>query len=191
MDSPAWGHLVIGETLTIVKLSPDGAEAARYSGEVVGLHAPEAWCVVEATWTHNAMSIDGLEFDNGDKLLEWFSPQCPFNAFALHDSSGELKGWYANVTYPSYLQDFDPRSANPLTLVWHDLYLDLIGLPDGSFVYRDMDELDEAKISASDPALYDMILAAGEALASRFSRSEIPFVRGGLPRQVRAGSESL
>jgi hypothetical protein len=121
------------------------------------------------------MKIDGLEFLTGDELLEWFSPQCPFNAFAVYSDGGELRGWYANVTFPSYLQNSNPGANDAATLIWHDLYLDLIGLPDGSYVIRDREELDEADISLKDPALCQMILDASEELALRFVRREIPF----------------
>lgn len=180
MKSPDWSELRPGNQLGIVKLAPDGAEAARYDGTVVAIFEPESWCVVQATWTDSAIDIDGLEIKTGDRLLEWFSPLCPFNAFAIYDPGGVPRGWYANVTYPAFLKSSSSGSEDIATLFWHDLYLDLIGRPDHSYVIRDKDELDEAGISSSDAALYQMILSAGEELASRFSCQEIPFLPGSL-----------
>jgi hypothetical protein len=179
MSFPAWSELRPGAKLTIIKLAPEGAEAARYRGEVVGVHEAESWCVVQATWTYGAMNIDGLAFRTGDALLEWFSPKCPFNAFAVYSPGGELRGWYANVTYPSYLQVSSSGADDEATLIWHDLYLDLIGLPDGSFVIRDREELEESGISTSDPAVYQMILDASEELGSRFEKRQVPFQHSG------------
>jgi hypothetical protein len=171
-----WSELSPGQQLTIVKLDPGGAEAARYNGEVVATFEPESWCIVQATWTYGALDLDGLKFHTGDHLLEWFSPVCPFNAFAVSAPEGGLRGWYANVTYPAYLQAPYQVSADHPTLVWHDLFLDLIGRSDGTFVMRDRDELDASGISSSDPALYQSILTAGDELAARFSAREIPFL---------------
>ncbi len=184
MHARDWSELSPGQHLTIVKLDPGGAEAARYNGEVVATLEPESWCVVQATWTYGAMDIDGLEFHTGDHLLEWFSPVCPFNAFAVNAPDGGPRGWYANVTYPAYLGVPYQDSADHPTLVWHDLFLDLIGRPDGTFVMRDRDELDASAISSSDPALYQSILTAGAELAARFSARQIPFQNEPVGRTV-------
>lgn len=178
MNSQDWTGLRPGQQLTIVKLDPGGAEAARYSGKVVATLEPESWCVVQAIWTYGAMDIDGLEFHTGDHLLEWFSPMCPFNAFAVYAPDAKLRGWYANVTHPAYLEKPNSDPVLHPSLVWHDLFLDLIGRPDGSFVIRDRDELDASGIASSDPGLYQSILAAGDELAERFNARQIPFQRG-------------
>jgi hypothetical protein len=168
---PDWAALELGEQLTVVKLRPDGTVAARYPGEVIAA-APDAWLVVRARWALAAMDLDGLTLDPGDELREWFSPWQPFNAFAVLTPEPRLKGWYANVTHPAWLI----RGAEPPELAWHDLFVDLVGFPDGRFVIRDDDELRDSGLARDDPVLYRRVVAARAELIRRFTRRLPPFV---------------
>lgn len=184
MDTPtldAWDALCPGMALTVVKLAPEGEEVTRYPGVVVATEAP-SWVVVRATWAHRLVELDGLQFHPGDQLLEWFSPHYPFNAFAVHDPHGALRGWYANVTYPARL---DPQTDPPL-LLWHDLYVDLVGLPDGSVTIRDDDELAESGLLTRNPPLHANILAARAELLHRFARRLPPFRAAGSAAAIGA-----
>lgn len=168
-----WSALRAGDHLTVVKLRPDGAEATRYPGEVVAA-TPEGWLVVRAVWTQPAMDLDSLSLMPGDELQEWFSPHHPFNAFAVRSQRSGLTGWYANVTYPAQLS----LDSELPRLVWHDLYVDLVGFPDGRYVMRDDDELRDSGLARSDPPLHARILAARAEMIERFTRRAVPF--GGL-----------
>jgi uncharacterized protein len=170
LATDAWTSLVPGAELTIVKLAPDGTEVARYGGEVVS-HHQGSWVLVLATWTYRTIELAGLSFHPGDTLLEWFSPRHPFNAFAVYSSDGRLKGWYANVTHPAWL-DF---TKDPPHLFWHDLYVDLVGLPDGSFSIQDDDELHASGLAGTDPELHARILEARSELVRLFERRLPPF----------------
>jgi uncharacterized protein len=165
-----WSSLLSGAEVSIVKLAPDGSEAARYQGEVVG-HCCDSWVLVQATWTNQAIDLGGLSFCPGDNLLEWFSPRHPFNAFAVFSSAARLKGWYANVTHPARLDS----TQDPPVLIWHDLFLDLVGLPDGSFTLRDDDELLASGLASADPDLHVRIIGARSELIRRFERRLPPF----------------
>jgi uncharacterized protein len=165
-----WSSLLPGAEVSIVKLAPDGSEAARYQGEVVG-HCCDSWVLVQATWTNQAIDLGGLSFCPGDNLLEWFSPRHPFNAFAVFSSAARLKGWYANVTHPARLD----ATQDPPVLIWHDLYLDLVGLADGSFTIRDEDELLASGLSRAEPELHARILEAQSELIRRFEHRLPPF----------------
>ena len=167
----AWSSLLLGTELTIVKLAPDGSEAARYQGEVVG-RCPDSWVLVHATWTYRTIDVGELSFCPGDNLLEWFSPRHSFNAFAVFTSADHLKGWYANVTHPARLD----VTQDPPVLIWHDLFLDLVGLADGSFTVRDEDELLASGLSHAEPELYERILGAQSELIRRFELQLPPFV---------------
>ena len=168
--SAIWSSLIPGTALTVVKLAPDGSEAARYHGEVAG-HREDSWLLIQATWTNRTIELEGLSFCPGDQLLEWFSSSDPFNAFAVFSPQDNFKGWYANVAHPARLD----ATGNPPVLFWHDLYLDLIGLPDGSFTLRDEDELLASGLADADPELHARILEARRELIRRFQGRLPPF----------------
>ena len=155
----------------MVKLAPDGSEVTRYQGFVSAKTADAPWVVVEARWTNRQVDLDGLSFVPGDLLLEYFSAKHPFNAFAVYAPDGTRRGWYANVTYPSTIDS----TTSPPTLFWHDLYLDVIALPDGTIRILDEDELDEAGLAQSDPDLHQAIIAANDEVIRRIGTGELPF----------------
>jgi hypothetical protein len=167
----AWPALPVGTELTIVKLAPDGERVTTYPAWVIEAGAPEPWIAARADWVRKVVELDGLRFIPGDRLHEFFSPAHPFNLFSVWSPEGALRGWYANVTYPTRLD----VSTSPATLYWHDLYVDVIGLPDGVVVVRDEDELDEARVAESDPALYALITAARDELLRRLAARHFPF----------------
>jgi len=167
----AWSDLVPGAQLTIVKLMPEGQEAARYPGEVIEAGAAAPWIAVRAIWTFREYNLDGLRFCKGDTLHEFFSPEHPFNVFSVYAPDGTLRGWYANVTYPARL---DPTTAPP-TLYWHDLYIDVVALPDGSVAVRDEDELEDARLAERDPDVYRMITGARDELLRLVAARAVPF----------------
>jgi hypothetical protein len=179
-DLALWQGLTIGQEINVVKLDPHGTEAARYPGKVVA-HGPEnGWIAVRALWTYKRMDIDGLVFEPGSELIEWFSPRLPFNAFAVLSPTRDLRGWYANVTYPAYLERTD--GSDHCTLFWHDLYLDLVGLENGRFVVRDEDELAESGLEANSPRLHAEVVQAAEDLTRRFTSRQMPFRLPGTPQ---------
>ncbi len=181
----AWSSLLPGTELTIVKLAPDGSEAARYLGEVVG-HYRDSWIPVLATWTYRTVDLGDLSFSPGDNLMEWFSPWHPFNAFAVFSPADQLKGWYANVTHPARL---DVTQDRPV-LIWHDLFLDLVGSADGSFTVRDEDELLASGLSDTEPELYGRILEAQSELIQRFEHRLPPFANVPTMRSRRNGDRT-
>ncbi|MDI3342097.1 MAG: DUF402 domain-containing protein [Sphaerobacter sp.] len=154
-----------GTELTIVKLSPDGTEAARYPGRA--LPSPPGWVAARAFWIFGRMDLGYLVFDPQDVFLEYFSLTRPYNAFGIYTSHGRFKGWYCNVTRPSWL-DGD-------VLYWHDLYVDVVIYPDGRHLILDEDELARAELATRDPALHGMILAARDELLQLARARAYPF----------------
>jgi hypothetical protein len=168
IDQPQhWPHLPVGSVLDVVKVDHSGEIKARYPGRVIDAGQPSPWVAVQCEWVLPAAEADGLWLIPGDALIEFFSPEHPFNAFRIHAPDGTLRGWYANVTYPTV--------ADGETLAWHDLWLDLIVKADGSFVVRDQDELAESGIEQSDPHLHAAVLAACNELVRRAELREFPF----------------
>ncbi|MGI8642517.1 MAG: DUF402 domain-containing protein [Thermomicrobiales bacterium] len=174
---PNWTSFPPATEFEVVKLAPDGTEAARYVAHMLAEPVPAPWFALGTTWIRGPVHLDGLDFFPGDTMLEYFSPAHWFNAFAVHGPAGEHRGWYANVTYPATL---DPAS-DPPALTWHDLYLDVILLPDGNITVRDEDELAVSGLERSDPKLYAAVRDAKAELVRRASAKVFPFhdARGG------------
>ncbi|HET9016152.1 MAG TPA: DUF402 domain-containing protein [Thermomicrobiaceae bacterium] len=157
--------LAPGAELSIVKLRPDGSEAARYPGTTIA--SPPGWVAVAAVWEHGNVDVGAFAFANGDRLQEYFSLHLPYNAFAVWSSEGRAKGWYCNVTYPSRL---DGR-----TLYWHDLYVDVLVDAGGVARVVDEDELAASGLPERDPELARSIQAARDDLLAMIAARAYPF----------------
>jgi uncharacterized protein len=176
----AWPNLASGATVDVVKRAPDDAVAATYPATVLDAGAPPPWIALAATWTRREIDLDGLRFTPGDDIVEYFSPIDPFNVFAVFAPHGVLRGWYGNVAYPATL---DWSNGRP-RLTWHDLYIDLVMLPDGQLTIRDEDELAASRLATRDPALHAAILAARDRMQDLARRRAFPFHDRDRPNSV-------
>ncbi len=171
-----WNQLQPGTEVIIVKRDLDGVEAARYPGTVTvfpGDTIDGPWRTLVATWTMHDVAQGDLTFVTGDTLYERFSWEHPFNAFGVESSSGMFRGWYANVTWPTFLEE----TPDGLVLTWQDLVLDLIVLPGGRLIYLDEDELEDSPITQDDPDLAQTIVSIRDHLAGLARRNIPPFTR--------------
>ncbi len=162
-----------GTGVTVRKLRPDGSEVARYPGLVIP--GFDSWIAIKTEWTLPRVDLGCLDFEPGDLLREYFSPDHPFNAVAVFAPDGRLKGWYCNVTYPARIE------ADQIS--WQDLYIDIVVCPDGQTVVLDEDELAEAGLEQNDPGLYRFILDARDVLDRRIQERAYPFSETSLPAQ--------
>ena len=121
-----------------------------------------------------AARFSALVFEIGDFLHEYFSPTAWFNVFALFTADGHLKGWYGNVTWPTMFEE-GPKGES---VVWHDLFVDLIGFPDGQHVILDEDELEASEMMEEEPDLVALILAVRDTMVERFRARDYPFHEG-------------
>jgi predicted RNA-binding protein associated with RNAse of E/G family len=167
----SWPPLLAGTPLIIVKLDPKRVEVTRYPGVVIEAGAPAPWVAVQAVWVSREYNLNGLRFIAGDVLHEFFSPADRFNVFSVFSPEGELRGWYANVTHPARLD----REREPMMLYWHDLYIDVVALPDGTVVVRDEDELEASGLRTSDPDLYSTIVRTKDEIIRGIRGSAFPF----------------
>jgi predicted RNA-binding protein associated with RNAse of E/G family len=157
--------------VVVVKLNPAGREVARYPAEMLDEALPETWLAVQATWTMKRVEVAGLVFEPGDILFEYFSTERWFNAFRIVTPDGTARGIYGNVTYPTSISTGD----DGLTITWHDLYLDVLRLPDGLVVLCDEDELADSGLEAADPALHARIRAAAGEMLELARAGTFPF----------------
>ncbi|MGN6031565.1 MAG: DUF402 domain-containing protein [Thermomicrobiales bacterium] len=166
-----WDALVPGVAVTVVKRRIDGSEAARYPATVGECDLPGPWRTLLATWVLPETIQGSLTFTPGDTLHERFSPEHPFDTFGVVSPGGHFKGWYANVTWPAFLE----RTGEGLELTWQDLYLDLV-LTDDAVDILDEDELDASPLPATCPALTDAIRTAIDTMRKLARVNDAPFM---------------
>lgn len=158
-------RLLPGTWVTVHKLRPDGSEATHYPGQV--MPSRDRWIAVRAEWQRQRLDLGCLDFEPGDRFHEYFSPDQPFNAFAVFAPDGRFKGWYCDVTYPTRIEDDQ--------IFWQDLYLDIIVCRDGRTVVLDEDELAESGLEQSDSDLFRFILDARATLERFIRERAYPF----------------
>ncbi|HVB63145.1 MAG TPA: DUF402 domain-containing protein [Nitrolancea sp.] len=156
----------VGSPVTIVKLRPDGSEAIRYPG--IAIDTLPGWVAACAPWEQRRYDLGYLVFEPGDIFLEFFSLHEPLNVFADFTHDGTLKGWYSNVTHPSWVTDN--------TIFWHDLFIDVISYPDKDDVLvLDEEELADAGIEHASPELFRLIEEGRQRLLTMIANGEYPF----------------
>jgi uncharacterized protein len=163
--NPGEPALLHSDRVDIVKLRPDGSEAATYTGTLI--ESPPGWIAARATWTFRRMDLGYMVFEPEDYLLEYFSVEEPFNAFALFSPSGTFKGWYCNITYPTKVEG--------TTIYWHDLYVDVIQRANGEILVLDEDELEDAELRSHDQGLYHLITEARDLVVAKMRSGQYPF----------------
>lgn len=125
--------------ITVIKQDPNGKEKWRYSGEV--LSRTEKAVILQAFFDREQVSVhDRFILKRGDRFLEAYFNDRWFNLFEIHDRVDDaLKGFYCNISYPAHIAEWE--------VIYKDLALDLIVLPDGSQVVLDEDEFSGLEIS--------------------------------------------
>lgn len=172
MDQSSRGpELRFGADVKIVKLRPDGAEAATYNGTLI--ESPPGWVVVRATWTFDRMELGYMTFEPEDYLIEYFATSQPFNAFVLFSPDDEFKGWYCNITHPTTIKG--------RTIFWQDLIVDVVQKTDGKILVLDEDELSESGIEKTDPALHTLITNARNSVVEKMRTRSYPFSEHAAP----------
>ena len=163
--------MVPGLPVQVVKLHPDGHEVTRYDAVVADEGCSGDWFAVQATWVNRLVSLHGLDFETGDTLVEFFCVTEWFNVFRVQSPQGHVRGWYANVTYPVRVE----QVGSETTVTWHDLFLDIIRLPDGSVVLCDEDELADSGLAARDPGLHARIVETARQMVTLAEAGDFPF----------------
>ncbi len=119
------------EDLVVVKRSPQGEETWRYTGAV--LQRAPLGVLIEAYFDRDDLPFYGITLGKGDRFIEAYFAHRWYNIFEIHDrETGDVKGWYCNVTRPAQL--FDEQ------IDFADLALDLLVYPDGTMLLLDEDE---------------------------------------------------
>lgn len=125
-------------TITIIKLDHRGREVFRYDSELLWRTTTEI--CVEAIFERGTVDFGVVQFEQGDRFVEWFYTDRWYNVFQVHKGQGPaIKGWYCNLTRPAQIDG---------NTVWaEDIALDVWVSPDGVITLLDEDEYAELTLS--------------------------------------------
>lgn len=161
-----WQSLQQGEEIAIRKADAAGEKPSwDYSGNLADSTIP-GWYAIEAQWTMPDDEFEGVRFERGGFLMEYFAPDQQFNVFRVHGRDGAVTGWYGNVTaHPTLVRE----AGNPPVLTWDDRWVDVVKTPDGRLSILDEDEIPETGISE---AVRQEIRDATSQLTAALTRGE-------------------
>ena len=139
-----------------VVLVKAGRTKIRYAADL--LFDDGTRLAVRAPWAGDgARDFGFVRFERGDVFTEYYWRDRWYAVKEVRDGTGELKGWYCDVTRPATLSGAE--------LVVEDLDLDLWISADGTDVRRlDEDEFEESGLAESDPAAAAAAVAALDGL---------------------------
>lgn len=160
----------LGETWTIRKVDLWARERARWSARLLW-QTPRMW-LFEAFFMGRPVTLAGLSFRPGDRMLEAYFSAYWFNIYEVYEGrNGPLKGWYANLSRPT-------RQIGPHALLYTDLALDLVVLPKGEMVELDREEFLTLPLSPED---LRVALEHWTILKDAFRRGQIHLARAQVP----------
>jgi predicted RNA-binding protein associated with RNAse of E/G family len=152
--------------VTIHLIKPGKGTTITYHGEL--LAAAAGHLLVHARWERAALDLGYVVFEPGDHFYEHYYTGRWYNIFEVRGESGNLKGWYCNVTRPAQV------TGDLITS--EDLELDLFVSPDRQHILRlDMDEFAARKLDDADPQAHAAALAALDELERMARAGEPPF----------------
>ncbi|MFE9599887.1 DUF402 domain-containing protein [Streptomyces hokutonensis] len=139
-----------------VVLVKAGRTKIRYPAELLSDDGTRL--AVRAPWAGDGVRDFGfVRFEPGDVFTEYYWRNRWFAVKEVRDGSGELKGWYCDITRPA--------TRSGAELVVEDLDLDLWVSADGTDVRRlDEDEFEESGLATSDPVAAAAAVAALDEL---------------------------
>ena len=126
---------------TVYKLNYRGETELSYRGEAI--ERGENFVCVRAPFTFKTRDLGYVILKTGDIFTEWFYNDKWYNVFRVQDvDSGELKGYYCNLTRPAIISADHVKAE--------DLALDVFVKPDGSTLLLDEDEYNNLPLNADE-----------------------------------------
>lgn len=144
--------------ITVHKHNHLGQEILQYLAHV--LARAENEIVLEAIFQRERMELGYVTLTPGDRFVEYFYTERWYNVFVIYGAeSGELKGWYCNITRPARLTEAAVRAD--------DLALDFFVRPDGEEFILDEAEFAALPLTAEERAQAHAALNELRALATQ------------------------
>lgn len=148
---------------TVVKRDAHGNHELSYDGYVH--ERGENFVCIDAIFSFSDRDLGYIHLRKGDVFREWFFSDRWYNIFRVQDKdSGQLKGWYCNITRPAEI--------NAHQVVADDLALDVFVYPDGHTILLDEDEFATLDLSDTDR---QMAWEAVDTIRKMISGREFPF----------------
>lgn len=155
--------------ITVYKCDHNGSVVFQYEGTV--LDRGETWVCLSAIFNGREADMGFIQFRRGDVFTEWFFADRWYNIFRIEaGDSGQLKGWYCNVTRPAQIEAHCVRAD--------DLALDVFVSPSGMIMLLDEDEFQALDLPADERVA---ALRAVEAVRDLAARRAPPF------HEIRSG----
>jgi len=128
---------MISNKIDVVKRNHLGWEVFRYPGQVLELN--DSFVLLEAFFTFEAVEVEEIVLNQGDRFLETYYFDRWYNIFEIHSKLDDrLKAYYCNIGYPAVLVDGE--------VSYRDLALDLLVRPDGQETVLDLDEFEALQL---------------------------------------------
>ncbi|HSB88654.1 MAG TPA: DUF402 domain-containing protein [Anaerolineales bacterium] len=157
-------------SITVHKLDAWGREVWTYPGTL--LRRTSSSLTLEAFFDRDDADVPGLSLRRGDRFVETFYADRWYNVFAVRrGKTGELKGWYCNLTRPAYLGASEVYAE--------DLALDVVVSAHGVIHLLDEEEFASLELSEAER---QAVGRAVEELRDRVRRAADPFSPAGRPR---------
>lgn len=148
--------------IKVHKLDDKGRQVWSYQGSL--LSETDTQRVLEARFDRGPVRVSFLEFEPGDRMVEYFYSDHWYNIFEVYDRQDKLKGWYCNLARPA---KFTAEAIEQ-----EDLALDLIVSPAGETVLLDEEEFEALNLSEVDRQQAERGLAE---LKRRVTQRQAPF----------------
>jgi predicted RNA-binding protein associated with RNAse of E/G family len=156
------------QKMTVHLVKPRKQRTVIYEG--VLLVQEPGHILVQARWERAAMDLGYVVFAPGDHFFEHYYTERWYNIFEVRSMTGELKGWYCNITRPACVEGDVVTSE--------DLELDLFVAPDRQrFLTLDQEEFDALALDVREPEAYAAALKALQELEDMARTGAPPFDR--------------
>ena len=125
-------------TITVIKRDIQGQEILRYQGRL--LKRNSNLLILEAFFNLDNVHLPRISIQKGDRFIETYFSDRWYTIYEVHAYQDDhLRGWYCDITFPIEIR------GN--TLLFTDLALDLLVLPNGEQLILDEEEFDQLPIS--------------------------------------------
>lgn len=156
----------VQRTISVQLVKPLKNLVIHYEGEL--LWRDEQTMLLLARWERPCLDVGYVVFEPGDHLYEYFYANRWYNVYELRSRTGDLKGWYCNVTRPAVFGDG--------TIESEDLELDLFVSPDRlTILVLDEEDYAARNLQSSDPVAHRAARAALDELRGKAERGDAPF----------------